>query len=999
MTENYQRLIKLLKELFQIDRPDLDFGIYRIMNQKRDEIGNFLDKGLLPQVHKAFSAHASTGQKDIQDKLEKLITTIRDAGMDPNESPKVKELQDQLAGAVNVTELENDVYSHLYNFFRRYYKDGDFLSLRRYKKDVYAIPYEGEEVKLHWANADQYYIKSSENFRDYTFKLGELPAEGHEDTRKTVNFKLVEANTEVANNKAQQGKERRFVLCEDLPMLEEGSELTIRFEYKPLATKETQKKLNERTTKTILENPEFADWVRELSHDVNGISILQKHLNNYTGKNTFDYFIHKDLGGFLRRELDFYIKNEVMHLDDIEEESAPRVEQYLSLIKVIRRIAHKLIMFLEQLENFQKKLWLKKKFVIQTDYCITLDKVDESLYGEICENDAQRKEWVELFAIDEIKGDLAVEGYSNPLTVEFLKQNPFLVLDTKFFGVEFKRKVVAGVEDFDGECDGVLVHSENFQALNVLQEKYRERIDCIYIDPPYNVGSDDFCYKDQYRHSSWMSMINDRLKKGHQLNSKFGSIYISIDDNESSALRKVGENIYGDFNFVTSIIWQKIFSPKNSTRYFSEDHDYIFVFAKDKESWVPNMLPRSDEMEQRYSNADNDPRGAWTSSDLTARNPYNDGLYAVTCPSGKVIDGPPSGRYWGVAKAKFLELDNDNRIWWGRSGDNMPRLKRFVSEVRQGKVPQTLWTYKEVGHTQEAKRTLLETVPANSPDEVFATPKPSRLIERVIHISTSEGSLVLDYFAGSGTTANAVINKNREDKGSRKYILVEMGEYFDTILKPRIQKVIYSDSWKNGKPVTRAGSSHLFKYMSLESYEDALNNLEFKRTEQQKNLLDGSPDLHEEYMLSYMMDLETAGSASLLNVDSFNDPWNYTMNIATGSAGETRKRPIDLVETFNYLIGLTVTRRDFIRGVEVIEGTAPDGDNVLVIWRNTTETDNVQLDEFFKKQNYNTRDREFDLIYVNGDNNLENLKRPDETWKVRLIEDDFKRLMFDVEDV
>lgn len=261
-------------------------------------------------------------------------------------------------------------------------------------------------------------------------------------------------------------------------------------------------------------------------------------------------------------------------------------------------------------------------------------------------------------------------------------------------------------------------------------------------------------------------------------------------------------------------------------------------------------------------------------------------------------------------------------------------------------------------------------------------------------------SLVLDYFAGSGTTAHAVINLNREDGGSRKYILVEVGEYFDTVLKPRIQKVIYSDSWKDGTPVSRKGSSHMFKYMRLESYEDALNNLRLARSQKQQDLLDlARPQFREDYMLGYMLDVESEGSASLLNIDAFQDPFGYRMRISSGSAGETRDVRVDLVETFNYLIGLTVRTMDFIRGFQVVTGLSPRGERVLIIWRNTFDKSNADLDEFFRRQDYRPRDAEFDIIYVNGDNNLENLRRPDETWKVRLIEEDFKRLMFDVEDV
>jgi adenine-specific DNA-methyltransferase len=258
---------------------------------------------------------------------------------------------------------------------------------------------------------------------------------------------------------------------------------------------------------------------------------------------------------------------------------------------------------------------------------------------------------------------------------------------------------------------------------------------------------------------------------------------------------------------------------------------------------------------------------------------------------------------------------------------------------------------------------------------------------------------VLDYFAGSGTTGHAVINLNREDGGNRKYILVEMGAYFDTVLKPRILKVIYSKDWKDGKPVSREGSSHLLKYIRLESYEDALNNLEMQRSELQTQLLANAPELREDYMLRYMLDVESRGSASLLNIAAFAHPFDYTLKIAAGSVGETRDTAVDLVETFNYLLGLRVRQINTIRDVVTVQGLNPEGQRVLIIWRDVEKLPNDELDTFFQKQGYTTRDQEFDLIYVNGDNNLENLRRDDETWKVRLIEQEFQRLMFDVRDV
>ncbi|GIV24572.1 MAG: hypothetical protein KatS3mg026_0264 [Bacteroidia bacterium] len=284
----------------------------------------------------------------------------------------------------------------------------------------------------------------------------------------------------------------------------------------------------------------------------------------------------------------------------------------------------------------------------------------------------------------------------------------------------------------------------------------------------------------------------------------------------------------------------------------------------------------------------------------------------------------------------------------------------------------------------------------------FGYPKPVYLLRCSCKLSELE--LILDYFAGSGTTGHAVINLNREDGGRRKFILVEMGDYFDTVLVPRIKKVIFTPEWKDGKPKRMATpeevarSPRLLKILRLESYEDTLNNLELKRTGNQQSLLDQHPAFREDYMLRYMLDVESRGSASLLNLDRFEDPFHYQLDIATGTAGETKPTVVDLVETFNYLIGLRVESIKHIEGVRVVTGTSPQGKRVLILWRNTKELDNDKLDEWFRKHGYNTKDKdqEYDLIYVNGDNNLMNLRGENQTWEVRLIEEEFQRCMFDV---
>jgi adenine-specific DNA-methyltransferase len=364
--------------------------------------------------------------------------------------------------------------------------------------------------------------------------------------------------------------------------------------------------------------------------------------------------------------------------------------------------------------------------------------------------------------------------------------------------------------DFD-TTKNLFIEGDNLDALKLLQETYLGKVKMIYIDPPYNTGR-DFIYDDDYSadvegyqlatgqvnetggklvanteangrfHSDWLSMIYARLRLARNLLKDDGVIFMSIDDNEVDNLRKVASEVFGDENFVAQVIWQKVFSPKNSARWFSEDHDYVLVYAKNGDSWTPNLLPQTDDMIARYKNPDNDPRGVWQSDNLTARNRYDAGLYSVKCPSGRVIEGPPKGSYWRVSEANFKKLDADNRIWWGADGDNMPRLKRFLTEVKQGKTPQTLWFYSEVGHTQDAKKTLLKYVQFEETENVLNSVKPVELLQRILQLATSPSSddIVLDFFSGSATTAHAVIKQNAEDGGKRRFVAVQIAEPLPT---------------------------------------------------------------------------------------------------------------------------------------------------------------------------------------------------------------------------
>jgi len=368
----------------------------------------------------------------------------------------------------------------------------------------------------------------------------------------------------------------------------------------------------------------------------------------------------------------------------------------------------------------------------------------------------------------------------------------------------------------------LLVQGDNLLALKALLPYYKGQVKCIYIDPPYNTGNESWVYNDNVnspeiqtwlgrvvgkeaedlsRHDKWLCMMYPRLVLLRELLSEDGSFWMSIDDNEVHHARAILDEIFGPQNFVDTIIWQKIFSPKSSARHLSADHDFILVYAKNAEVWQRNLLPRTEAQDQRYKNPDNDPRGPWTSGDLSARNYYSLGTYPITTPSGRVIESPPKGTYWRVSKETLEDLDTDGRIWWGESGDNVPRLKRFLSEVKSGVVPQTIWLHKEVGNTQEAKKEVVRMLPEAA--SVFSTPKPTRLITRILQIATDPGDLVLDSFAGSGTTGHAMLKLNKEDGGNRRFILVEMEpEIARAITSERLKRAIEGYEWEGQQSKT-----------------------------------------------------------------------------------------------------------------------------------------------------------------------------------------------------
>lgn len=992
---NYENLQKVLKEIFEMDKADLDFGIYRIMNQKRDQVMDFIDRRLPKDIKDILAQTQSKDSASIQAELDKAIKNAQDLGVDPDTLPKVIELKAQLNNAIDTNALEQEVFSHLANFFKRYYKDGDFISLRRYKKDVYAIPYEGEEVKLHWANHDQYYIKTSEYLKNYSFKLRD---------GKSVHFQLKEASTEQNNNKSQGDQERRFAIYEEQPVEVIDGQLYINFTYEPYKKTVKQDDLAKHAFEVLQKSVpgEFALAFDKAPTEKNkNRTIIEKHLNDFISRNSFDYFIHKDLGGFLRRELDFYIKNEVLYIDDINTENPAYFTAQLSKIKALKTVASKIITFLAQIEDFQKKLWLKKKFVISTNYCITLDRISEKYYPEIVANQAQLDEWKELF-------DVVIPS-TEAEALEALRNEPYLVLDTKFFSEAFKDKLLAEFDNLDEETNGLLINSENFQALNVMQEKYEERVNTIYIDPPYNAKSSEIVYKNTFKHSSFLSFIHNRIEIGRAFLSDDGLINVAIDDYEVTGVKLALDSVYGLDNFVSNVV--VIHNPRgrNDDKFYGTAHEYMLVYASNKELANINNFRATDEDIKQYNKIDEISNYTLTGYMRTGNNSnkferpnlhypiYIDpntkklSLDPIENFTVKVLpinsDGEEKTWRWG--KETFLEKKDTEILVSNSNGEwKLQKKRRFIGE---GKKPKTIWhdsRYDASTNGIMLMKSLFNSVSS------FSYPKSIFTVYDALSVSGNYDDIFLDYFAGSGTTGHAAIKLNREDGGNRKYILVEMGTYFNTVTKPRIQKVIYTDNWKNGKPQDKAGISQMFKYQVLESYEDALNNLQLPN-KTNAALLNFEEQAQEEYLLNYMLDVETQDH--LFNIQMFRNPFNYQLKVTENN--ELVPTKVDLVETFNYLIGLYVERVQRVGDIKFVEGKTREGIKTLVIWRNLETTSNEETAQRFRKIYDSVRSSEFDQIYINGDHHFDNMRTGEDTFKVKLIEETFFKQMFNISEL
>ncbi len=1076
-----QKFQELLKNIFQFESSDLDFGVYRIFNHKRKEIEDFIQNKLPAIVEEAFRKHKSSITENIDKEFEQVkqeiiknfgnesITPTGDIKDEFKNTPLGKrylEIKARKEEAEKIDEIKLQVFNDLYKFFSRYYEEGDFVPQYRYsiKEHKYAIPYNGEEVKLYWANAEQYYIKTGILFQDYAFRVGEY----------RIVFKTETAEEELSTNK-QNEKQKRFILSgRGLEIDDNKKEVVIYFSYKLLSDEEIknlkekikngngndkngengneedkkeqipkQEKINEvifEEIKGILQNKKQYYLLKELIENTkNEKPILLYHINRFTAKNTRDFFIHKNLKRFLQEQLDYFIKAEVLDIKTLEEERY--LDKHITRAKTVREIGEKIIDFLSQIEDFQKRLWEKKKFVIKTDYVITLDRIkewtDERFLDEVIEvvlrNERQLKEWEELgFGKIEKKEDLIDKK---------------LPIDTRYFDEEFKFKLLEKISerfDLDEILDGILIKSENWQALNLLLNKYKEKVQTIYIDPPYNTGSDEFLYRDRYQHSSWLTMMENRLSLARELMKDDGVIFVSIDDNEVENLIWL---VKKNYNLVDIIIIKTGESLRaiggGESKSLVKKCEFLLFATKIIDKFTPNeegifeLIDLREFLKEKIAESN-----SYEYNLILKEEGYKELAFYIETQDGKI----PVYRHkdYLIERIDFKDksfddiysiyLDNFDKIFQtaisqssifdkvkskmsdGKlySLDYIPRSGRFKGQ----KITRYFYNKREV--------VFLKNICVKKGDKIFKMDRLSNLwldinwqgimnegkvsykfgkkaeymLYKIINYSSKERDVILDFFLGGGTTT-AVAHKMK-----RKWLGVEFNDEMFSIAMKRMKYVLFSDETGISGNISWQGGG-FFKYHILEQYEDALDNIELKENKKAQELFE------DEYLLKYFLDFETRDSEYLLDIEKLKNPFAYKLKINEGT--EPKEVVIDIPETFNYLLGLKVKRiktRDnegkkylFILGEK-------EGRDFAVVWREFDDNWVEELNEIKEKEdkkeeiNYEKfkiyidkelikkelKDWKPQVVYINGQSILTQ-NFDDFQAEIRYIEPEFKRLM------
>lgn len=1033
-------LKEFLNKLFQFESQDLDFGVYKILHYKRNEIKHFIDKLLIEKVKKELQILTNEEVEKAKEKLKELeespaITKWLKAVEEKNHeklkiyeedfSKEIKEYKNTKADAESADvsiETQNQIYNHLTLFFSRYYDKGDFISKRRFgKNEKYVVPYNGEETHFYWANHDQYYIKSSEHFQKYSFKSPK-PSDPFK-----VHFKLTEAQVEQGNVKEDENK--YFVLSEKEPELE-NNELSISFEYRALTedekkvvgTQNKQEKLNESASVNLqktLSKKTAAAFLWEKKDDE---TYLLKKLNHYTRKNNYDFFIHKNLKGFLQRELDFYIKSELINVDDLyvqkTETHFSRVKHNLKSIKVFKNVADTIIEFLAQIEDFQKKLWEKKKFVLSTEWVITIDKLTdwlgekeaEPILKEVLKNKNQLEEWKELFG-EEIFDDWKKLKIDNLYTIaeqgELGKDESEekgwkkLPVDTVHFDADFKWNLLNKLSDkidIEENSDGLVIHSDNFHGLNTLENQYYNSINGIYIDPPYNTNATIILYKNGFKHSSWNSLIVDRIEPANDLLDDNGIICITIDDYEYTNLYKIAQTVLRNRDLRTTIIEYNYRGRVKSN--FAITHEYGIWGIPYEKDLITRLRSTSDDIKRNLRRTGSGSRRYESPTMFYGIEVDNNTLKIVKVYDPlEINESIPDHKTNNTTVVYPIDDDGVERRWYygvdrvRNEKNNTVYAKRINGKIqihyeKEGKPTRrkTVWSGKLFDASTYGSE-LINDLFGIEELKQFDFPKSIHAVKESIESMTySKNAIFLDYFAGSGTTFHATQLLNRDDNGNRKCILIEQGNYVYTVILPRIKKIAYTFDWKEGKPKNGSmnGLGVFLKYQKLEQYEESLENISFNLSEiaQQKALE------FEEYIPKYFLEFETKNSSTLVNTEAMENPWDYKLKVWDGYTYDTQKA-VDLVDTFNYLIGLHVQKyitKDIDgKRYQFVYGNNNSNKKILVVWRSIKDWQKEDYEKDRETLKEELKNYEYDLLYINGQAHWENYQPVEQVFKSKMV--------------
>ena len=1058
----FSQLQSFLKEMFQFDDHDLDFGIYRIIRLKKNFIQNFIDghdsNSLQEVVRDALSQIQSSAGESARNWLCAFVAQFGDRGRDlwqpiednpldknarqgfekllvlasekdRNQARKHLDVMVE-SGSLSLSDLESRVYNHLLNFFELYYNNGDFGYNSR-ASQAFKVPYEadydGSDTMFHWKHKNSYYIKTGNGFRSVRCMVNEswlefrMSRSGQERiTTDRNNVKESDSKhyqlekIQPVSDKDSQGKpvtvwQVLFRLASSstpkaelyqkiwIKIFDPEADLAAYLHKKPdkdnkypgksvfndLAESHNQvqggqiKGVAQLRLKEDTYFNELAkrDEFKELGSNIQAradalgrdpiarnLYEMDRRLNTFFAGNDADFFIHKDLQGFLSTEKDRYIKN-VIFSDVKGLLLAGEDNTTLLVARAFNQVADRIIAFLDAIETFQKNLFELKKKVVDTHYLISAGRIPDEFYPRLLAGEEQLVEWKDVFLVD----------VQNP---DDLAKHPTLVVDTSLYNdsdPELQDDILShpAFDNLDEQTDGLLINSENWQALNLLQEKFRQKIQCIHIDPPYNTSSSGFLYKNNYRHSSWLSMMDNRIEASLPLLSEQASFMCHIDENEYENLF----NLFSAFELPNAgtVVWDKR-NPMNAGRGVATQHEYIVWMSKDnspiyqRSDHASKMLSKvrglikheggkvTDKVRKEYSawvNANKDLSGGekayryidkegkiYQSVSLRAPEPRTDKKFHQPLfhpETKKPCPVPPNG-FSRTPETLKLMLKN-GEILFGADESTQPRQKVLLTKKSKRQITSII---------QDAKKGKAFTSPLGFE---FPYCHPVSLYELLIGSVTHDNEpFVLDIFAGSGTTGHAVINLN-QDNVRRRFILVEMGDYFDRITKPRISRVMFSSKWKNGKPENQDGYQGLVKIQTLEQYEDLLDNL--------VPVWDGAA-LPEQVPVRYLYMPESNALSASLDISR---PFSQTMRVGKNQ----EVKGIDLLETWCYLQGYWIRSKRVFRGFDRVYRAALTTRNVLVLFRDikTGEDDAENIRAVCKSFADTTKDFPISRLEVN----------------------------------